>query len=160
MPHAEHKGKTAPSTSYWIPRIKLSLQYTSLHFLIIIIQVSQKRACFSLVLTDVQGLEPAQSPLSAPAHNLSSASDQDEKEAAFPDSTSPASEDTVTQSERYSLWHPWVGARIFKSVTSNQFSYQNSGDFCFFTFSTFLDQHYILQSMVDCIIKKVYIKYC
>lgn len=53
-----------------------------------------------LVLADVEGLEPAEPPLSAPAQNVSSVSDRDEKETTVPEDRSPGSEDTVAQSER------------------------------------------------------------
>lgn len=53
-----------------------------------------------LVLADVEGLEPAEPPLSAPAQNVSSVSDGDEKEATVPEDRSPGCEDTVAQSER------------------------------------------------------------
>lgn len=51
-----------------------------------------------LVLADVEGLEPAEPPLSPPA--VSSVSDGDEKEPTVPEGRSPGSEDTVAQSER------------------------------------------------------------
>lgn len=53
-----------------------------------------------LVLADVEGLEPAEPPLSAPAQSVSSVSDGDEKEPTVPEGRSPGSEDTVAQSER------------------------------------------------------------
>lgn len=56
------------------------------------------------MLTDVKGLEPAESPLSALAQTLSNVSDQDGKETVLPDSTSPGPDDTVAQSERYSSY--------------------------------------------------------
>lgn len=66
-----------------------------------------KEGPFFSCVADVEGLEPAECPLSAPAQNLSSVSDRDKEEMVLPDSTSPGSDDTVTQSERYSSYPPF-----------------------------------------------------
>lgn len=70
------------------------------------------------LLTDGEGLEPAEAPLSAPARHLSNASDQDGKETVLPDGTSPGSEDTVTQSERYR----WYRIRLRASTSVGRLS--------------------------------------
>lgn len=70
---------------------------------------------FFLFLTDVEGLEPTDSPLSASAQNLTNISDHNPKsssansppataETVLPDSTSPGSDLTFTESERYSSY--------------------------------------------------------
>lgn len=63
------------------------------------------------MLADVEGLQPAEPPPSAPGHNLGNVSDHDQKSApggcppataemVLPESSSPGSDDAVTGGER------------------------------------------------------------
>lgn len=89
------------------------MAYTHLRFEIAAaaIRMCKPIYLFLSCAADVEGLESAESTLSAPAQNLSNSSDQDGKstpadpppdtaETLLPDSTSPGSGEPVAQRER------------------------------------------------------------